>query len=142
MGPRWYSFSVLEEIQQGVSFMDKTTWIFTMFFIALGLLWTFVGLLVSILSYVVVETKTITGPTGLIVWSSLAFLSFTAASTLYARQLYGEFSSKNSTRLGISFWIFNIGTILLIVPCVLVSLTNKSTKSKEENEVDNSILVY
>ncbi|KAI6200427.1 BMA-ITSN-1, isoform a [Aphelenchoides besseyi] len=142
MGPRWYSFSVLEEIQQDMSLVDKTTWIFTVFFIALGLLWTFVGLLVSILSSVIAQTKTITGPSGLIVWSSLAFLSFIFASTLYARQLYGEFSSKYSTRFGISFWIFNIGTILLIVPCVLVSLTNKSKKSKEENEVDNSILVY
>lgn len=66
------NFLVLEEIHNNVSFMSKGTWIFMIFFIALGLLWTFIGLIVALLNTLIEEVSTIVGPEGFYLWSSLS----------------------------------------------------------------------
>jgi hypothetical protein len=71
-----------------------------LFFVALGLLWTFIGLLISLINTVTEEIPTIVGPTGVYLWSSLAcklfsclnvlllfpVFSYTIAATLISKQ--------------------------------------------------------
>lgn len=52
--------------------MNKAEWLFMLFFIALGLLWTFIGMLVSLLNTVIEESQNITGTPGIHLWASLA----------------------------------------------------------------------
>lgn len=63
---------VLDEIHSGVSFISKATWISMIFFIALGLLWTLIGLIVALMNTLIDETSTIVGPEGFYVWSGMA----------------------------------------------------------------------
>lgn len=67
-----YVSLVLEEIHNEVSFIGRSTWIFIIFFIALGLLWSFIGLIIALLNTLIDDVTTIVGPNGLHVWSSLA----------------------------------------------------------------------
>ncbi|KAI6239576.1 BMA-ITSN-1, isoform a [Aphelenchoides fujianensis] len=86
MGPRRHPFFVMDEIHRGVSFLDRGTWVWMIFFTGLGFLWTFIALLVALLNVLEgAEARTVIGPSGLYVWSSLAceFLSFTATSALF-----------------------------------------------------------
>lgn len=66
-------FIVYDEIQRGhTSFMDRTLWILCIFFLTLGILWIFIGLIISLLNSVKLNTETVMGPAGIYVWSILA----------------------------------------------------------------------
>ncbi|KHN74270.1 hypothetical protein Tcan_03732 [Toxocara canis] len=72
LGPRYKPFSVYEEIHEGYGFVSKTPWIFTIFFIALGLLWNVVGIIICLVNTVIKENDTVAGPIGIYLWSMLA----------------------------------------------------------------------
>ncbi|CAD5227123.1 unnamed protein product [Bursaphelenchus xylophilus] len=71
-GPRREYFSMFAELDDGISFFGKFTWIFTLFLIGVGLIWSFVGLFVSFLNLFVEEINTVAGPRGLHIWSWLS----------------------------------------------------------------------
>lgn len=63
---------VLNEIQNEISFYSRILWIFTLFFIALAILWISVGIVTSLLSSFTVQEDSIAGPIGVYLWSLLA----------------------------------------------------------------------
>uniref|UniRef100_A0A915DWB4 Uncharacterized protein n=1 Tax=Ditylenchus dipsaci TaxID=166011 RepID=A0A915DWB4_9BILA len=147
-GPKFKIFSVFQEIQTHISFMNKTSWIIMLFFIALGLLWTFVGLLISLLNTVIEEIKNVTGPTGIYLWSSLSVTSHGIALALFLHQYYGviqenvlleehltaRFSSAGHVGLGFSFWLLAFGCAIQVLPIVLIFLSQTSSYRKQMHE--------
>uniref|UniRef100_A0A914EGF5 Uncharacterized protein n=1 Tax=Acrobeloides nanus TaxID=290746 RepID=A0A914EGF5_9BILA len=87
-------FSVYDEIHKETSFMNRTLWILCIFFIALGILWVFVGLLISLMNSVKMNDETIIGPSGIYVWSILALLSFLAAIGIFVVQFFTSIMSN------------------------------------------------
>ncbi|VDK48730.1 unnamed protein product [Anisakis simplex] len=114
LGPRYKAFS-------GYGLMAKTPWVFTIFFIALGLLWNVVGIIICLVNTVVKENDTVAGPIGIYLWSMLA------------------------CRLGFSFYLEVAAICILLIPSILMFLTaDKSRRPRAEKQmpVDNTVFMY
>ncbi|KAI1733288.1 hypothetical protein Ddc_02212 [Ditylenchus destructor] len=150
LGPRLKPFSVFYEVQTNTSFFNKSQWLISLFFIALGLLWTFIGMLISLLNTVIEESRNITGPPGIHVWSTLSFTSHGIATFFFLVQFFGPiqnnvllqdhieagFSSRNHIRLGFSFWLLVASCAVQLLPSTLVlvcSCTDRLIHGKQSN---------
>ncbi|CAD5221175.1 unnamed protein product [Bursaphelenchus okinawaensis] len=156
-GPRQEQFSIFNELDEGISFFGKCSWIFTMFFIALGLVWSFVGMFVSFLNLFLNDPKTVAGAGGLHLWSWLSVMSYVTAAFLYIRQFYNtiqynvllkehrmdDFSSEGLVHFGVSFYVFSMAVVLHVFPSVMILLTEKHQKiSEKEKSMDPTALLY
>lgn len=81
-------------MHNGISFIGRSAWIFIIFFISLGLLWTFIGLIVALLNALMEDVSTIVGPEGFYLWSTLAFFSYMISILIYTKQ-FTEHIVKN-----------------------------------------------
>ncbi|EPB68295.1 hypothetical protein ANCCEY_12611 [Ancylostoma ceylanicum] len=88
LGVRYMPFSVLDEIQNEISFYSRILWIFILFFIALGILWICVGIVTSLLSSFTAQEDSIAGPIGIYLWSLLAILSLSASCVIFYIQFH------------------------------------------------------
>ncbi|KAI6175846.1 hypothetical protein M3Y97_00734100 [Aphelenchoides bicaudatus] len=157
LGPRRQFFTIIDEIHNNTSFISKGSWIFIIFFIALGLLFTFIGLIVALLNTLIEEVSTVLGPEGLYIWSTLSFFSYMVSILLFSRQftstivknvllpeqIEAGFNSAGLARFGVSFWLFSAGTLLLFVPCVLIFASSKHKIKREKVDTfDRTTLMY
>ncbi|KAH7731038.1 Clarin-3 [Aphelenchoides avenae] len=158
LGQQHQRFSIFDEIQVGTSYTSKPAWLFILFFVALGLLWTSVGIIVSLLCTSANETRTIAGPPGLYLWSALGVVSFAAAigifvwqfhwrmvdNVLLPEQLQAGFSSKGLLSLGYSFYCLVYAVAALVAPCVFTFVTSEEPEdpSSKQPLADGTVFLY
>uniref|UniRef100_A0AC35GDR6 Uncharacterized protein n=1 Tax=Panagrolaimus sp. PS1159 TaxID=55785 RepID=A0AC35GDR6_9BILA len=158
LGPSHQYFSVYDEITQKIGFMNKILWILVIFFIALGLFWSFIGLMISLLNTVAKERKTILGPSGIYLWSLLSICSYSAAIFIYLLQYYSTiqknvllpdqltagFSSTNRTQLAFSFYLIVAAIGSLFIPMSLLCFSNSIQQRPKTKTIpiDTTVFMY
>ncbi|TKR68637.1 hypothetical protein L596_024595 [Steinernema carpocapsae] len=159
LGAKFEPFLVYKEVHGGTSFMCKVPWIFTIFFLALGLLWVAIGILVSFVSTVGKQDQTVVGASGIYLWSILGQCSLSASALLFLLQFFTTvkanvlledqlnygFSTTNRVHPGYSFW-FLLGAIgSLFIPSLLMVLTRERRSKKDEmvaEPMDHTVFMY
>ncbi|EJW84950.1 hypothetical protein WUBG_04139, partial [Wuchereria bancrofti] len=169
LGPRHKSFSVYEELHDRVGFVSKVSWVFILFFLAIGILWNVVGAVVALLNTVARETDTVVGPKGIYLWSILAgalkifnnkfvfAMSYSSAlitflvqyvttiqnNVLLSEHISSGFSTENRTRLSFSFYFVTTALVLLLIPCLLVYGTSNKRSSEGEKQLrmDHTVFI-
>uniref|UniRef100_A0A7E4UY65 DUF2975 domain-containing protein n=1 Tax=Panagrellus redivivus TaxID=6233 RepID=A0A7E4UY65_PANRE len=160
LGPSHEIFSVYREITTKTSFFNKLIWIFTLFFIALGLFWTFIGTVVALINTVIDEKPSILGPSGIYLWCFLSMLSFATGLGIFVLQFFttirknvllpehleAGFSSLNQAELGFSFYLIAGAIGALFIPMVLIFVSNSTKQVKKTNPkaipIDTTVFMY
>ncbi|PAV89712.1 hypothetical protein WR25_11190 [Diploscapter pachys] len=76
-------FTVINELQTGVSFYSRNLWIFSLFFIALSVVWSSVGATTAIIACFLTKETSVAGLLGFYVWTLLACLSLATGLGLF-----------------------------------------------------------
>ncbi|KAL3108420.1 hypothetical protein niasHT_015342 [Heterodera trifolii] len=160
-GPKRKHFSVLDELQSGVSFIDRNVWFALLLSIGLGFLWNIVGLSVTVKNCtkygnggkkIMPDVGTvIVGPLAICFWGTLTTVSYGICAALFLWQFFirfrhnvllsehisAGFSSEGCVRLGFSFWLLISAVLAQFAPCVLLFWALKGRK-KQTNEEQKS----
>ncbi|WKY16274.1 hypothetical protein Q1695_001169 [Nippostrongylus brasiliensis] len=159
LGMRYMPFSVFDEIQSGVSFYNHVLWIFTLFFIALGILWIIIGVVTALMSsFVADEDSIVAGPIGIYLWSLLALLSLSGSCAIFyilfqtslqknllsPEQIHAGYTTQGLVRLGYSFYIMLGAIVALYFPPLLIFLSSdRGTRtSPRKAMIDPTALLY
>ncbi|KAE9413114.1 hypothetical protein Angca_001469 [Angiostrongylus cantonensis] len=158
LGIRHIRFSVMKEIQDGISFYNRILWIFILFFVGLGVLWICVGVLTLFLLLFNIHEESIVGPVGVYVWSLLALLFLTVSCVLFyiqyhismqnlltIEQVQVGFSTKGLARLGSSFYLMLGALLALYFPPLFIfsSTGRKNLRNEVSNDFkDPTALLY
>ncbi|VDL65911.1 unnamed protein product [Nippostrongylus brasiliensis] len=151
--------SVFDEIQSGVSFYNHVLWIFTLFFIALGILWIIIGVVTALMSsFVADEDSIVAGPIGIYLWSLLALLSLSGSCAIFyilfqtslqknllsPEQIHAGYTTQGLVRLGYSFYIMLGAIVALYFPPLLIFLSSdRGTRtSPRKAMIDPTALLY
>uniref|UniRef100_A0A914I8U4 Uncharacterized protein n=1 Tax=Globodera rostochiensis TaxID=31243 RepID=A0A914I8U4_GLORO len=170
-GPKRKHFSVFDEIQSDISFMDRNVWFALLLFTGLGLLWNFVGLSVTLRN----STKygkdakenedlrridTAVGTLGICLWGTLTIVSYGLSAALFLWQFFvrlrhnvllpehieAGFSSDGCVVLGFSFWLLVNAVSAQLIPCILLFWAlngrGKRTAEEEKSKEQDSVFLY
>uniref|UniRef100_A0A8R1HZE1 Uncharacterized protein n=2 Tax=Caenorhabditis japonica TaxID=281687 RepID=A0A8R1HZE1_CAEJA len=150
------------ELQDGTSFFSRTVWIFFLFFEAMSLIWSMIGVITCVFSMTSFSLDTsVAGPNGIYLWSLLSSISHGGALSLFYSQFQSSFkvSMLLEEHQDVGFTTFNQASLsyafymslcalfaLYIPPLTLVLFTERlsmrAKKSQGQTGFDPTLMLY
>uniref|UniRef100_A0A914IB84 Uncharacterized protein n=1 Tax=Globodera rostochiensis TaxID=31243 RepID=A0A914IB84_GLORO len=165
-GPKRKHFSVFDEIQSDISFMDRNVWFALLLFTGLGLLWNFIyGESTQPLERWAFACGALLRVSwhcdgGICLWGTLTIVSYGLSAALFLWQFFvrlrhnvllpehieAGFSSDGCVVLGFSFWLLVNAVSAQLIPCILLFWAlngrGKRTAEEEKSKEQDSVFLY
>ncbi|CAI5447280.1 unnamed protein product [Caenorhabditis angaria] len=156
-----YRFSIFSELQEGHSFFTRAVWIFVLFFEAMSLIWSLMGVITCIFSITSLKVDvSVAGPNGIYLWSLLSSVSHGGALALFYSQFQSSLRTSMllSEHLDLGYTTFNQASLsyafymslcalfsLYIPPLTLVLFTERIVqigRKSTSSSFDPTLMLY